>query len=111
MEEDPTSGERREWPVQREELDDHYECVERMLGAQQYPFTPKPYSDAPKTKEFIAAAEKAKPEWDLPKLAVTFADVGRTGRAYPGGSKRTWEDPPLHMSSRWGVQPRMQLRQ
>jgi cholesterol oxidase len=77
VEEDPTSGERREWPVQREELDDHYECVERMLGAQQYPFTRKPYSDTPKTKEFIAAAEKAKLEWDLPKLAVTFADVGK----------------------------------
>jgi choline dehydrogenase-like flavoprotein len=58
VEQDPTSGEAWDWPVKGDELEIHYERVEHMLGAQKYPFTRKPYSDTPKTKEFIAAAEK-----------------------------------------------------
>ena len=77
VEEDPTSGERRDWPVQSDELDSHYNHVEHMLGAQQYPFTREPYSDTPKTKEFIAAAKKLGLKWDLPNLAVTFANEGQ----------------------------------
>ena len=76
VEEDPTSGERRPWPVQSDELEGHYDRVEHMLGVQQYPFTRKPYSDTPKTKEFIAAAKKLGLKWNLPNLAVTFANEG-----------------------------------
>lgn len=76
VEEDPSSGERRHWPVQRKDLERHYKCVEDMLGAQQYPFTRKPYSETPKTREFIAAAEELGLEPELPKLAVTFAKEG-----------------------------------
>jgi len=76
VEEDPTSGERRDWPVNRDELETNYERVEAMLGAQQYPFSRKPYNDTPKTKEFIAAVEELGLKPYLPNLAVTFAGEG-----------------------------------
>lgn len=66
------------WPVTRDDLDPHYDRVERMLGAQRYPFlSHEPYSLTPKTREFKWAAEQLGLEWDLPNLAVTFANHRR----------------------------------
>lgn len=65
------------WPVTRSDLDPHYDVVEQMLGAQHYPFaTHAPYNTTPKTRELKHAAEQLGLEWQLPKLAVTFANPG-----------------------------------
>ena len=64
------------WPVTRADLDPHYDRAEKMLGAQQYPFAKEPYDRTSKTKEFKAAAERLGLDWQLPKLAVTFANEG-----------------------------------
>src|ERR687886_883645 len=64
------------WPVTRADLDPHYDRAEKMLGAQQYPFTQEPYDRTSKTKEFKAAADRLGLDWQLPKLAVTFANEG-----------------------------------
>ncbi len=95
VEEDPSSGERRAWPLKRKDLDPHYDRVEDMLEAQPYPFTRKPYSDTPKTKEFMAAAEKQGLEPELPKLAVTFAGEGEE----PGGPIKDADN--MHRAARY----------
>ena len=77
VEEDPSSGERRPWPITRKDLECHYKSVEDMLGAQTYPFTRKPYRDTPKTREFMVAAEELGLKPELPNLAVTFAGAGQ----------------------------------
>jgi len=65
------------WPVTRADLDPHYDRVERMLGAQRYPFeTHAPYNSTPKTRQLKYAAEQLGLEWDLLNLAVTFANKG-----------------------------------
>lgn len=76
VEEDPNTGERWDWPVQRAELDSHYDEVERMLDVQQYPFDRAPYNMTPKTREFEAVAKRLDLDWRLPNLAVTFANKG-----------------------------------
>lgn len=76
VEEDPNTGERWNWPVQRAELDSHYDEVERMLDVQQYPFDRAPYNMTPKTREFEAVAKRLDLDWRLPNLAVTFANKG-----------------------------------
>jgi cholesterol oxidase len=59
------------WPVTRAELDPHYDRVERMLGAQCYP-----YLTTPKTHEMRHAARQLGLDWQPLKLAVTFANDG-----------------------------------
>jgi cholesterol oxidase len=68
------------WPVTRAELDPHYERVEDMLKPQKYPVAGEPYSSTPKTVAFRQAAERAGLRWELPTLAVTFANQGQTAR-------------------------------
>jgi cholesterol oxidase len=46
------------WPVTRAELDPHYDRVERMLGAQCYP-----YLTTPKTHEMRHAARQLGLDW------------------------------------------------
>jgi cholesterol oxidase len=62
------------WPVTYDDLAPHYDEVEDMLGAQQYPFDDEPYSQTPKTIAMKEAAEALELEWQLPKLAVTFGN-------------------------------------
>jgi cholesterol oxidase len=78
-------GSCREWPVTREELDPHYDRVEKFLNAQSYPLEHAPYSHTPKTIAFRNAAEKLKSQgvrldWFLPPLAVTFANRDEDGK-------------------------------
>jgi cholesterol oxidase len=70
------------WPVSYDDLEPHYEQVERMLGAQRYPFDRPPYDATRKTAALKLAAERMGAEWQLPKLAVTFANPGED--AVPG---------------------------
>ncbi|MFE5210450.1 GMC oxidoreductase [Streptomyces sp. NPDC056600] len=56
------------WPLGRQDLDPHYDRVERMLGA-----TPYPYTDTPKTVALHEAADGAGLPVSRPPLAVTFA--------------------------------------
>lgn len=76
VQEDPARG-GEYWPLTRAELEPHYERVERMLGAQIYPFeTHAPYSATPKTRQLKLAAERLGLEWHLPKLAISFTREG-----------------------------------
>jgi cholesterol oxidase len=78
------------WPVTREDLDPHYERVEKMLGGQVYPFDKPPYDATSKTRAMQIAAERlgipvttfdrvdpTRRQWYLPLLAVSFANEGR----------------------------------
>jgi cholesterol oxidase len=65
------------WPVTRADLDPHYDEVEKMLNAQTYPFDTAPYSSTAKTRAMKDAAEALGLDWQLPKLAVTFANKDR----------------------------------
>jgi cholesterol oxidase len=64
------------WPVEREELEPHYERAETMLNAQTYPLD-HPRFGLPRTSAFMAGARRLGWEPYLPKLAVTFANPGR----------------------------------
>lgn len=66
------------WPVTREDLDQHYDRVEQMLGA-----TPYPYPDTPKTAAMRESAARLGLDYQLPPLAVTFASPA-DARAVPG---------------------------
>jgi len=78
VKEDIQHGGHEHWPVTRADLDPHYDNVERMLGAQRYPFQHKPYDQTPKTIAFREVAGRLNLEWQLPNLAVTFANPGAT---------------------------------
>jgi cholesterol oxidase len=67
----------RPWPVTYTDLEPHYEAAEAMLGAQRYPFDVAPYSSSAKTGAMRDAASRLGLEWQLPHLAVTFANPGR----------------------------------
>jgi cholesterol oxidase len=73
------------WPITREDLDPHYDAVEKMLGATRYPFDAAPYQTTRKTHAMIQFAEKAKLAWQLPPLAISFSpEPGtRPGLALP----------------------------
>jgi cholesterol oxidase len=63
------------WPVTRADLDPHYDAVEKMLGANPYPFEHL----TPKTMAMRLAAQRMgrAADWQLPPLAVTFARPGK----------------------------------
>ena len=62
------------WPISREDLDPHYDSVEKMMGAVPYPYT-----DTSKTVAFEEAAHRAGLHTVRPPLAVSFAPE-REGR-------------------------------
>lgn len=64
------------WPITRSDLDLHYDRVEEMMNAQQYPFDHPPYNTTPKTRALQKTAEQLHLDWFLPKLAVTFGNKG-----------------------------------
>ena len=78
VQEDMSDGGYEYWPVNRADLDPHYDRVEQMLNLQRYPFEHEPYASTPKTIAFKEAAEANGLEWFLPQLAVTFGNKGRT---------------------------------
>jgi cholesterol oxidase len=67
------------WPVSRDDLDPHYDAVERMMGATPYPLDQVPYDDTPKTHAMQDAAAELGLHSTLPPLAVSFASE-------PGGA-------------------------
>ncbi|HEX5781233.1 MAG TPA: GMC family oxidoreductase [Solirubrobacteraceae bacterium] len=76
VQEDVNDGGWEYWPVNRDDLEPHYDRVEQMIGLQRYPFEHEPYSRTPKTNAFKYATEQQGLEWFLPPLAVTFANQG-----------------------------------
>lgn len=75
--EDRYEGGYENWPIGRSDLDPHYDEVERMLGAQVFPFASPGY-DIPKTRALRDAAQARGLDWELPNLAVTFANPNAT---------------------------------
>ncbi|EAU69322.1 cholesterol oxidase [Stigmatella aurantiaca DW4/3-1] len=77
--ENPRDGGYEDWPVSRADLEPHYDAVEKMLGAQRYPFQEEPYRHTAKTIAMKLAAERMglQDDWQLPPLAVTFANPGQ----------------------------------
>lgn len=78
IKEDLNSGGYESWPVTYQDLDEHYEEVERMMNVQKYPFfTHEPYKGTPKTTAMKEAAESLRAQnldarWQLLNLAVSF---------------------------------------
>lgn len=77
------------WMMSREDLDPHYDQVERMMNAQRYPLDHAPYSDTQKTlamREAAAELKRRNPSlsWDLVNLAVTFYNQGQEQEPIPG---------------------------
>ena len=77
VKEDIKQGGYEYWPVNRQELDPHYDRVEKMLNVQKYPFYHPPYNNTPKTQALKFAAKELELDWHLPNLAVTFANNGQ----------------------------------
>jgi len=98
VKEDLSDGGYEYWPVTRADLDPHYDRVERMLGAQRYPFDRKPYSRTHKTAALRDAAKDLGLDWRLPNLAVTFGNDGED--PVPGEPIRE-EHPNLHGRTRY----------
>jgi cholesterol oxidase len=69
--------EREHWPVRYEDLEEHYERVERMQGARPYPSDREPYASTPKTIAILDAARRAGLDACRPNIAVTFAPAGQ----------------------------------
>src|SRR5258708_5197877 len=74
VKEDPAVEGYEDWPVTRADLDPHYDRVEKMLKAQQYPLNHSPYNTAGRALALRDAAERLQLNWYLPPLAVTFAN-------------------------------------
>jgi cholesterol oxidase len=95
--EERTMGHYEYWPVTRADLDPHYDQVEKMLDAQRYPYDHQPYAETPKTRAMKFAAERLGLKWQLPNLAVTFANAGEP--PVPGAPIKE-EHPNLHGRAR-----------
>ncbi|MFP2906918.1 GMC oxidoreductase [Pyxidicoccus sp. 3LFB2] len=97
--EDLRHGGYESWPVTREDLDPHYDEVERMMGVQRYPLEHAPYSSTAKTLAMKLAAERLGrgADWQLPPLAVTF---GNPGEAPVPGEPIREAHPNLHGRTR-----------
>lgn len=57
VQEEPNQGSYEYWPVNRQDLDPHYDLVEKMLKAEKYPLEHDPYRTTPKTNALKQAAE------------------------------------------------------
>jgi cholesterol oxidase len=74
-----------QWPVDKTELDEHFEEVEHLLNPVRYPET-GPFADTPKTRAFLRAAERAALEAERIPLAIQFDDGGGPARREPFGA-------------------------
>jgi cholesterol oxidase len=89
VDEEPGGG-YRPWPITREDLEPHYDEVERVLAPQTYPAHHEPYASTPKTVALREATGRLGMSWDLPNLAVTFANPGASpvpGEPIEGGER------------------------
>ena len=94
--EDLAHGGYENWAVTREDLDPHYDEVERRIGIQEYPLGRSPYDQTPKVLAYRQAAENLGLDWSLVPLAVTFAGPGTA----PVPGEPIAERPNLHGRSR-----------
>lgn len=79
------------WPLDRRDLDPHYDAVEALLRPTPYPIEAPDYRDTPKTLAFRAAAEASAQPWFAPPLAIAFSP--REGEA-PRAGEPVIEDVP-----------------
>lgn len=85
------------WPVTYEDLEPHYEHVERLMDPQLFPLKEAPYDVTAKTLAFKQASEALGLDWKLLPLAVKFANAGER----PGPGTLLREDVPnLHGRTR-----------
>lgn len=85
------------WPVTYEDLEPHYENVERLMDPQFFPLKEAPYDATAKTLALKQAAEALGLDWRLVPLAVKFANPGEK----PGPGMLLREDVPnLHGRTR-----------
>ena len=71
--EDPTDGSQRPWPLTFDELEPHFQAVERVLQPSEFPAS-EPFRSTPKTVAFRRAALKAGLEPEPIGLGIRFAD-------------------------------------
>jgi cholesterol oxidase len=62
------------WPLQREDLEPHYDAVQEVLCPRPYPTDHEPYAQTPKTVAFAQAAADAGLAVEHPPLAIAFGD-------------------------------------
>lgn len=75
---DYPGGRTEEWPVNRRQLDPHYDAVEAVIGVNEYPHHLR--EATPKAREYAAAAARAGLQHRYLPLAVSFAGPA----AHPG---------------------------
>ncbi|GAA4083206.1 GMC family oxidoreductase [Actinomadura miaoliensis] len=61
------------WPVSRDDLDPHYDAVEKMIGTDVYPLDRPPYDHTPKAHAMQDAAAELGLHYSLPPLGISFA--------------------------------------
>jgi cholesterol oxidase len=72
VKEDLDKGGYEYWPVTRQQLDKHYDLVDKMLNVQKYPFGAQPYDRTLKALALREAAASEGLEWIPLNLAVSF---------------------------------------
>lgn len=90
------------WPVSYEDLEQDYVRAESVIQPQRYPFEQSPYDQTPKTlafKEAVGKIDDPNVTFDLPPLAVKFANDGRP--AVPGEEIDEGDEPNLHGAKRY----------
>lgn len=85
------------WPLRREDLDPHYDRVEAMQRPQRYPLEHEPYASTPRTLAMRQAARDLQLDFELPPLAVAFANQGE--EPVPGAGVKEAQ-PNLHGAPR-----------
>jgi cholesterol oxidase len=83
----------RPWPISYSDLEPYYGQAEQMLGAARYPFDVAPYSETAKTIATREAASALGLDWQLPPLAISFANPGQPPQP---GQPLVEESPNLH---------------
>ena len=89
MHEDLNDGGYEYWPVNRADLDPHYDRVEKMIGLQRFPVDHEPYASTPKTIAFKEAAERIGLEWFLPEAGGHVRQRGPRRRSRARRSRRS----------------------
>jgi cholesterol oxidase len=81
---DPEHAAQRRWPLDGDELDEHFAAVEEKLKPRPYPDA-GPFRDTPKTRAFRAAAARAGLADRPARLAVQFDADGQFEKRRPFG--------------------------
>jgi cholesterol oxidase len=97
-EDDDNNGTYKPWPVDRAQLDRHYDSVDQMMNVQKYPLHLPPYDKTPKTHAMIEAAAKLKqadPKLDLRWLPLNLAVSFRKKHVGDADSPDDFNNPPV----------------